>query len=79
LLDRLQGVGVQRGLPAFHLRLGPVAIHAANSDDAVFVGLGDHLFQQRRLCVVAVNQQGKAPAVWHRVLLIRNCEIMVPV
>ena len=70
LLDGLDGVRLQRILPAAHVGGGPVAVDAADGCQPVFADLCQHFIDQRRLGVIAIDQHGDTPCT------DRSCNII---
>lgn len=58
LLLRVQGMGLEGFLPSGHLRRGPVAVDPSHRCRAVLGRFRQDISDQRRLGVVAVDQQG---------------------
>ncbi len=58
LLDGLEGVEVQRVFPRVHAVRRPIPVDAADGDLSVPTRLHQHLREQGRLRVVAVNEDG---------------------
>ena len=63
LLLRAKCVGVEELLPLGHLRCSPVTINATDGDGPVLGRLREDLGYQRRLRVVAVDEQGHVASV----------------
>src|SRR5256885_741672 len=58
LLHWLDGVLLQSLLPAIHLRHGPITVDFAKRRPTILAGLREHFLDQRRLCIIAINQHG---------------------